>query len=144
MCVLAVEAFADLVTEYIKSSIRVLLKDAFRLHQPTTTKVDLKIKGDATTYVFASRSYRAGKLKLVPFSKLISIEGTKEKRSSAATALSRVEIKITGPQGVLSRVQFAVRPPSSRSFMTNTSTQRITYLYTCIRVCIYTYLLICL
>ena len=42
--IIPIEAFADLVTEYIKSSIRVLLKDAFRLHQPTATKVDLKIK----------------------------------------------------------------------------------------------------
>lgn len=38
-----VEAFAEVAADFIKSSIRVFLKNTFRLHQPTT-KVDLNIK----------------------------------------------------------------------------------------------------
>ena len=56
-----VEAFAEVVAEFIKSSIRVLLQNAFRLHQPTT-KVDLKINND-TKQVFAGLDDSAGKLK---------------------------------------------------------------------------------
>ena len=92
-----VEAFAEVVAEFIKSSIRVLLKNAFRLHQPTT-KVDLKIKDNDNKTVFASRDYAAGKLKLVPFSKYVSIE--KEKKAYSGFPLARVDINVLGPQGV--------------------------------------------
>ena len=52
-----VETFEDVVTEYLKSSVKLLLLNAVRLHKP---KVDLKIKGDDTNQVFASVDYPVG------------------------------------------------------------------------------------
>ena len=60
------------VAESIKSSVRVILYDAFRLHQPKA-RVDLKIKGNDTKLVFASSDYPIGQLKLVLFSKSITV-----------------------------------------------------------------------
>ena len=83
------------VAESIKSSVRVILYDAFRLHQPKA-RVDLKIKGNDTKLVFASSDYPIGHLKLVPYSKSITVavEG------KAKNSLSSVEVKVQGPKGV--------------------------------------------
>ena len=89
--ILPVETFEDVVTEYLKSSVKLLLFSAFRLHKP---KVDLEIKGDDTNQVFASGDYPVGQMKLVPFSKsvFVIVEG---KGKSSSTS---VEIKLTGPK----------------------------------------------
>jgi len=89
--ILPVETFEDVVTEYLKSSVKLLLFSAFRLHKP---KVDLKIKGDDTNQVFASGDYPDRQMKLVPFSKsvFVIVEG---KGKSSSTS---VEIKLTGPK----------------------------------------------
>ena len=88
------ETYADVVADTIRSSVKQLLYDAFRLHQPTA-RVDIKIKGDGAKFVFASGDYKVGGLKLVPFSKSVTViaEGKKTKCAS-------VEIKVPGPKGV--------------------------------------------
>ena len=66
------ERFDDVVAEYIKTDIKKLLSDAFRLHQPKA-RVDVKIKGNDTQLVFASGNDPVGQLKLVPFSKYVNV-----------------------------------------------------------------------
>ena len=87
----SVETFEDVVTEYLKSGVKLLLFSAFRLHKP---KVDLEIKGDDTNQVFASVDYPIGQMKLVSFPKpvFVIVDG-KGKNSSAS-----VEIKLAGPK----------------------------------------------
>ena len=86
-----------MVAESIKSSIRKYWFDAFRLHQ-SKARIDLKIKGNDTKLIFASGDYKVGQLKLVPFSKAVTVavEG-KGKNSWGDKA---VEMKIVGPKGV--------------------------------------------
>ena len=89
------ERFDDVVAEYIKTDLKKLLSDAFRLHQPKA-RVDVKIKGNDTQLVFASGNHPVGQLKLVPFSKsvAVAVEGKGKKLCGG------VEIKVPGPKGV--------------------------------------------
>ena len=90
-----VETYADVVAESIKSSVRLFLYDAFRLHQPKA-RVDLNIKGDGTKLVFASGDYQIGQLKLVPFSKSVTVNVEGKGKHNP----SNVAIKVPGPKGV--------------------------------------------
>ena len=87
--------FADEVAELIKMNVRTLLADAFRVHQPKA-RVDVKIKGNDQTLVFAGGNHPVGQLKLVPFPKAVNVavEG-KGKQSNVG-----IEIKVLGPDGV--------------------------------------------
>ena len=67
-----IEYDAEIVTEFQKCVVKVLLYKAQRLHQPKGS-VDLKVKGEGGKHVFASKAYATGELKLVPFSKYVSI-----------------------------------------------------------------------
>ena len=54
----------------MRSSVKLMLYDAARLHQP---KVDLKLKGDGCVHVFAAADYKVGQLQLVPFTTQVAV-----------------------------------------------------------------------
>ena len=68
----AIETYADVVADAIKASAKSYLHDSFRLHQ-SKARIDLKIKGNDTKLIFASGDYKVGQLKLVPFSKGVTV-----------------------------------------------------------------------
>ena len=68
----SIEEYPDAVAESIKSGVKAMLYDAFRLNQPKN-RVDLKIKGNGAKLVFASHDYPTGHLKVVPYSKSMTV-----------------------------------------------------------------------
>ena len=89
-----IETYEEVFVESIKSSLKALLLASFRLHEPMA-RVDLTIKGDDTKLVFASVDTKVGQMKLVPFSKhiTVAVEG------KAKINPTSVEVKLAGPKG---------------------------------------------
>ena len=91
--------------DWVKSRAKLLLYEAFRLHQPKVN-VDMKLtvisikscKHSQDRHVFAGEKYEAGQLKLVPYSPILfnaAVEGNEKTPSKSRFVQIKIRLKET-------------------------------------------------